>query len=428
MQAIVDIKAKCCPHFKTALLATSHQNLVEYVKSSAFWGVGPEGNGKNMLGRLLVELRAKIETEKTGSTDNSNNTKACLEDSLSTKDNPQSPQPTPQPQKVNGRPQILLLGHSHTSNIGERGICLEADTLKIITYTVDEAFNFVKENDVDQVNIFILHLITNDVRKAEADTVMNKIIALVELIKSKGNNPYTILSLAPNRKDSMALQDKCSQINGRLSRYAQSKEHITVCTHPYLPDTTHPDWTKYFARDGVHLTERGTATLAYSLRKAVESILQIEPKDNTRRSHFSSRRSEHTSSSYQRQPHQSSYPRSNTPRQEAHETSWATHRHNRMRTPGRDRTSSRQDASRDGTNSRHDAYSRRQHKHRPHSRSTNGHHRPTYGYENAKRHPSENYMNNQRHYNQENIEDYSYDPTPYKVADYRHDFALPRLH
>lgn len=45
---------------KEKLLATGDAQLTEVSKSDAFWGTGKKGNGKNMLGKLLMELREEL--------------------------------------------------------------------------------------------------------------------------------------------------------------------------------------------------------------------------------------------------------------------------------------------------------------------------------------------------------------------------------
>jgi len=42
------------------LLATADARLVERSDRDAFWGDGPDGDGVNMLGRLLMELRQQL--------------------------------------------------------------------------------------------------------------------------------------------------------------------------------------------------------------------------------------------------------------------------------------------------------------------------------------------------------------------------------
>jgi ribA/ribD-fused uncharacterized protein len=46
------------------LLGTGDAELVEHTRNDAYWGDGGDGTGKNMLGKLLMELRAKLRTEE----------------------------------------------------------------------------------------------------------------------------------------------------------------------------------------------------------------------------------------------------------------------------------------------------------------------------------------------------------------------------
>ncbi len=45
------------------LLGTQDARLVEHTANDSYWGDGGNGTGKNMLGRLLMELRAQLYTE-----------------------------------------------------------------------------------------------------------------------------------------------------------------------------------------------------------------------------------------------------------------------------------------------------------------------------------------------------------------------------
>jgi ribA/ribD-fused uncharacterized protein len=45
------------------LLATGDAKLVEESNTDAFWGIGKKGDGKNMLGVLLMELRKALRQE-----------------------------------------------------------------------------------------------------------------------------------------------------------------------------------------------------------------------------------------------------------------------------------------------------------------------------------------------------------------------------
>ena len=45
------------PDINEVLLSTNNYTLVEHTKNDSFWGDGGNGTGKNMLGKLLMELR-----------------------------------------------------------------------------------------------------------------------------------------------------------------------------------------------------------------------------------------------------------------------------------------------------------------------------------------------------------------------------------
>lgn len=45
---------------RAALLATGDAKLVEHTERDAYWGDGGDGSGKNMLGRLLMEVRSRL--------------------------------------------------------------------------------------------------------------------------------------------------------------------------------------------------------------------------------------------------------------------------------------------------------------------------------------------------------------------------------
>lgn len=53
---------------KSILLSTGDCILVEHTANDAYWGDGGDGQGGNMLGKLLMEIRDGLESEAvTGS-------------------------------------------------------------------------------------------------------------------------------------------------------------------------------------------------------------------------------------------------------------------------------------------------------------------------------------------------------------------------
>ena len=56
------LRAKFSQHRDLAekLLATGDADLIEESNMDAFWGIGKKGNGRNMLGMLLMEIREEL--------------------------------------------------------------------------------------------------------------------------------------------------------------------------------------------------------------------------------------------------------------------------------------------------------------------------------------------------------------------------------
>ena len=61
MYDILKAKSRQCPQFVTALINSNSRPLIEDTPNS-YWGRGPEGDGLNMLGRLLTTLRAELQS------------------------------------------------------------------------------------------------------------------------------------------------------------------------------------------------------------------------------------------------------------------------------------------------------------------------------------------------------------------------------
>lgn len=49
---------------KKILLETGDAELVEHMANDRYWGDGGDGSGRNMLGRLLMELREELKNEE----------------------------------------------------------------------------------------------------------------------------------------------------------------------------------------------------------------------------------------------------------------------------------------------------------------------------------------------------------------------------
>jgi ribA/ribD-fused uncharacterized protein len=56
------VRAKFEQHaeLRAALLATGEATLVEHTPKDSYWGDGGDGSGKNMLGKILMEVRTAL--------------------------------------------------------------------------------------------------------------------------------------------------------------------------------------------------------------------------------------------------------------------------------------------------------------------------------------------------------------------------------
>lgn len=56
------VRAKFVQHsdIQAVLLGTGNEALVEAAYNDSYWGSGPDGKGKNMLGKVLMEIRADL--------------------------------------------------------------------------------------------------------------------------------------------------------------------------------------------------------------------------------------------------------------------------------------------------------------------------------------------------------------------------------
>lgn len=60
MQTAVLAKFTQHDDLRALLLSTADAKLVEHTVNDSYWGDGGDGSGKNMLGRILMEVREKL--------------------------------------------------------------------------------------------------------------------------------------------------------------------------------------------------------------------------------------------------------------------------------------------------------------------------------------------------------------------------------
>jgi hypothetical protein len=257
MESIIESKFTQCPHARSLLQATDNTPLIENVPDSTFWGIGHDGKGKNMLGKLLEELRAKL--PKIHWVDPQN-----VSNNIS---------------KGQRKPRVLLIGNSQIKEIDADRLTHQATVLKKIAYTIDEASTYMDTLAEEPYDLVILHLITNDVKTVSAEECLEKLYPLIETAKQKSLGPV-MLSTLSSRKDSKLLELKTKQVELMLKNSVDKDPNVHLWDNSDLRDRADMD-EPIFWEDGVHLSKQGVACFANSLRYGLYNALGIKKRSTS---------------------------------------------------------------------------------------------------------------------------------------------------
>ena len=63
MRAAVRAKFRQHPELRDVLLATGEAEIIEHTANDSYWADGGDGSGKNMLGRILEQVREELRRE-----------------------------------------------------------------------------------------------------------------------------------------------------------------------------------------------------------------------------------------------------------------------------------------------------------------------------------------------------------------------------
>lgn len=64
MREAVRQKFRTHKDIQRILLDTGEEEIVENAPSDYYWGIGADGSGRNMLGKILMEVRAELQQER----------------------------------------------------------------------------------------------------------------------------------------------------------------------------------------------------------------------------------------------------------------------------------------------------------------------------------------------------------------------------
>ena len=63
MEKLLRAKLEQHPHVREKLLRTKNYPIVEDSPKDSFWGIGPNRDGQNMMGRLWMKLRTELQND-----------------------------------------------------------------------------------------------------------------------------------------------------------------------------------------------------------------------------------------------------------------------------------------------------------------------------------------------------------------------------
>ena len=63
MLEVIIEKTKQHKELRTNLINSGLKPIIHFTKNDKFWGNGPENNGQNILGRILMEVRKQLLTD-----------------------------------------------------------------------------------------------------------------------------------------------------------------------------------------------------------------------------------------------------------------------------------------------------------------------------------------------------------------------------
>jgi ribA/ribD-fused uncharacterized protein len=168
---------------------------------------------------------------------------------------------------------VLIIGNSHTTgNFYLNRIDASLQVSKRAAMNIREAFNEVQKLD-QKPDVLVIHEITNDVQHSEQNAFRNvrDMVELSKLAAKKAN--HAIISLGLPRSDDEIKHNLTQMINHEIVQaLSRQKVNVTLCYNDNLSYRGQADF-KYMARDGKHLSTAGKAVFSRNLVHAIHNTL-----------------------------------------------------------------------------------------------------------------------------------------------------------
>ncbi|KAK3082442.1 hypothetical protein FSP39_019797 [Pinctada imbricata] len=237
MYNLLRTKSRQCGEFREKLIESGENQLLEN-KPDPYWGIGKDGKGMNVLGKMMVELRSELLQRM---------------------------------EKEKSKPKAVVIGSSLVKNMRGDWLSSRVSTDVHIAYTIPAAKEKMQDIPCD-TNVVLFQLLSNDVKKMSESKCVEDLENLVKLTKEKCRSARIIISLPPNRGDSRSLNTKTDVVNAHVKSLFAEDNIVSICDNSNLSYRGEPN-RRFICGDGVHPTPEGEKVLFANIRRAIEGVL-----------------------------------------------------------------------------------------------------------------------------------------------------------
>ena len=162
---------------------------------------------------------------------------------------------------------VLVLGNSQTKHINAIRLAPECTVDKEDTYTIQQAVEYVQQKQ-PQHDIIVLHLISNDVKTADPESVKKELDSLIDSALKLRPDTQVVISLAPPRCDDGTFHSRGQLVNALVQHMYHNHARVSTVDNSNLGSRGDPS-SIFYKSDGIHLTSRGAGRLAFNIRIAI---------------------------------------------------------------------------------------------------------------------------------------------------------------
>ena len=156
--------------------------------------------------------------------------------------------------------EVILIGDSMTRNIIGNKLSSDrnVNSFSFPGATIEDMVDYAKPISRRKPKTIILHVGTNNLKADRPKQIKQKIVNLVDNIKSEHTSVQIAVSSVVHRKDQQSLNDKIDQVNSLLASCCQQKNWDFISNNNIGEDCLN--------RSGLHLNRRGVYHLVSNLR------------------------------------------------------------------------------------------------------------------------------------------------------------------